>query len=206
MYGYDKDLRPILIREPKLVLDNLDAGKIENFWLMYGRRPYAAFGNSSGDDQQMLRAVRAVNHENGTAVRGARGIPLPGRDRARTRPRPKFCYVENVVQANLLAATANNPRAINQLHNVAVGEQTTLNELYAELHRFLGRIYPNVRKSERVYRHFHIDEVRSSWADIGKARRLLSYAPTHRLSHGIADSIPWYSGRLMTQLTTRLRS
>jgi UDP-N-acetylglucosamine 4-epimerase len=117
-----------------------------------------------------------------------------------------FCYVENVVQANLLAATTNNPRAINQLYNVAVGEQTTLNELYAELHRFLGRIYPNVRKSERVYRHFHIDEVRSSWADIGKARRLLSYAPTHRLSHGIADSIPWYSGRLMTQLTTRLRS
>jgi hypothetical protein len=89
-YGYDKDLRPILIREPKLVLDNLDAGKIENFWLMYGRRPYAAFGNCSGDDQQMLRAVRAVNHENGTAVRGARGTPMPGRDRARTRPRPKF--------------------------------------------------------------------------------------------------------------------
>jgi UDP-N-acetylglucosamine 4-epimerase len=115
-----------------------------------------------------------------------------------------FCYVENVVQANLLAATANNPRAINQVYNVAVGEQTTLNELYAELHRFLGRIYPHVKKSERVYRHFHVDEVRSSWADIGKARRLLGYAPTHRLSHGIAESMPWYSGRLMAQLITRL--
>jgi UDP-N-acetylglucosamine/UDP-N-acetylgalactosamine 4-epimerase len=115
-----------------------------------------------------------------------------------------FCYVENVVQANLLAAAANNPRAINQVYNVAVGEKTTLNELYAELHRFLGRIYPHLRKSERVYRHFHIDEVRSSWADIGKARRLLGYAPTHRLSHGIAESMPWYSGRLMAQLTNRL--
>jgi UDP-N-acetylglucosamine 4-epimerase len=115
-----------------------------------------------------------------------------------------FCYVENVIQANLLAAATNNPRAINQVYNVAVGEQTTLNELYAELHRFLGRIYPHPRKSERVYRHFHIDEVRSSWADIGKARRLLGYAPTHRLSHGIAESMPWYSGRLTAQLTARL--
>jgi haloacid dehalogenase-like hydrolase len=58
-YGYDKDQRPILTREPKLVLDNLEAGKIENFWLMYGRRPYAAFGNSSSDDQQMLEYVKA---------------------------------------------------------------------------------------------------------------------------------------------------
>jgi len=58
-YGYDKDRRPVLIREPKLVLDNLEAGKIENFWLMYGRRPYAAFGNSSADDQQMLEYVKA---------------------------------------------------------------------------------------------------------------------------------------------------
>ncbi len=58
-YGYDKDRRPILTREPKLVLDNLEAGKIENFWLMYGRRPYAAFGNSSSDDQQMLEYVKA---------------------------------------------------------------------------------------------------------------------------------------------------
>jgi phosphoglycolate phosphatase-like HAD superfamily hydrolase len=58
-YGYDKDHRPILIREPKLVLDNLEAGKIENFWLMYARRPYAAFGNSSSDDQQMLEYVKA---------------------------------------------------------------------------------------------------------------------------------------------------
>ena len=58
-YGYDDEQRPILTREPKLVLDNLGAGKIENFWLMYGRRPYAAFGNSSDDDQQMLEYVKA---------------------------------------------------------------------------------------------------------------------------------------------------
>ena len=58
-YGYDKDHRPILTREPKLVLDNLGAGKIQNFFMLYGRRPYAAFGNSSSDDQQMLEYVKA---------------------------------------------------------------------------------------------------------------------------------------------------
>ena len=86
-YGYDKDQRPILTREPKLVLENLDAGKIENFWLEYGRRPYAAFGNSSSDDQQMLEYVKAgsgarlsglVMHDDATreyAYGPAQGLP-----------------------------------------------------------------------------------------------------------------------------------
>jgi phosphoglycolate phosphatase-like HAD superfamily hydrolase len=86
-YGYDKDQRPILTREPKLILDNLEAGKIENFWLLYGRRPYAAFGNSSSDDQQMLEYVKAgsgarlsgvVVHDDATreyAYGPAQGLP-----------------------------------------------------------------------------------------------------------------------------------
>ena len=86
-YGYDKDQRPILTREPKLVLENLEAGKIENFWLAYGRRPYAAFGNSSSDDQQMLEYVKAgsgtrlsglVIHDDATreyAYGPAQGLP-----------------------------------------------------------------------------------------------------------------------------------
>jgi len=86
-YGYDHDHRPTLTREPKLVLDNLEAGKIENFWLMYGRRPYAAFGNSSSDDQQMLEYVKAgsgarlsvlVVHDDATreyAYGPAQGLP-----------------------------------------------------------------------------------------------------------------------------------
>ena len=58
-FGYAKDGKPILTQEPRLVLDNLEAGKIENFWLLYGRRPHLAFGNSSSDDQQMLEYVKA---------------------------------------------------------------------------------------------------------------------------------------------------
>jgi hypothetical protein len=86
-YGYDKDRRPILTREPKIALENLDAGKIENFYLLYGRRPYAAFGNSSSDDQQMLEYVKAgggarlsvlVMHDDATreyAYGPAQGLP-----------------------------------------------------------------------------------------------------------------------------------
>lgn len=59
-FSHAKDGTPILSREPKFVLDNLEAGKIENFWLMYGQRPKLAFGNSSGDDQQMLEYVNAT--------------------------------------------------------------------------------------------------------------------------------------------------
>jgi phosphoglycolate phosphatase-like HAD superfamily hydrolase len=54
-----KDGGPVLVQEPRLVLDNLEAGKIENFWLLYGRRPGLAFGNSSSDDEQMLEYVKA---------------------------------------------------------------------------------------------------------------------------------------------------
>jgi haloacid dehalogenase-like hydrolase len=59
VFGHDKDGKPILTYEPKLALNNMEAGKIENFWLQYGRRPNIAFGNSSSDDQQMLEYVKA---------------------------------------------------------------------------------------------------------------------------------------------------
>ena len=58
-YSYGKDQQPILTREPKLLLNNMEAGKIENFWLLYGRQPYAAFGNSSSDDRQILEYTTA---------------------------------------------------------------------------------------------------------------------------------------------------
>ena len=110
-----------------------------------------------------------------------------------------FCYVDNAVQATLLAAATDNPRAVNQVYNVAVGEQTTLNELCAELHRFLKQIYPHLRKVQPVYRDFRIGDVRYGRADIGKARRLLGYAPTHRLGKGLAEAMPWHTERLMAQ-------
>ena len=102
-----------------------------------------------------------------------------------------FCYVANVIQANLLASIASNREALNQVYNVAVGGRTTLNELLDLLRRGLST--HGVRSSsETVYRDFRDGDVRHSQADISKAMRLLDYAPTHDLATGIVEALPWY--------------
>jgi len=106
-----------------------------------------------------------------------------------------FCFIKNVVQANLLAATTQNPEAVNQVYNVAVGDRTTLNELYAQLHRNLLPRYPHLEGTEPVYRDFRSGDVRHSLADISKAATRLGYAPTQRIGHGIELAMPWYIGQ-----------
>jgi len=106
-----------------------------------------------------------------------------------------FCFIANVVQANLLAATTPNPDAKNQVYNVAVGDRTTLNELYAQLHRHLLPRYPRLAGAQPVHRDFRAGDVRHSLADIGKAQRLLGYAPTQRIGEGLALAMPWYIGQ-----------
>lgn len=102
-----------------------------------------------------------------------------------------FCYIANAVQANLLAACATDSSALNQVYNVAVGDRTTLNALYRLLRDHL--VPHGVPASVRPdYRDFRPGDVRHSQADIGKARRLLGYSPTHRLASGIAEAMPWY--------------
>jgi UDP-N-acetylglucosamine/UDP-N-acetyl-alpha-D-glucosaminouronate 4-epimerase len=117
-----------------------------------------------------------------------------------------FCYVDNAVQANLLAAATKNPRATNQVYNVAVGEQTTLNDLYAELRRLLVRSCPRLRDVKPVYLDFRLGDIRHSLADIGKARRLLGYAPTHHVSQGIAQAMQWYREQAFSQAQKRFES
>ena len=103
-----------------------------------------------------------------------------------------FCYIENAIQANLLAATADNPDALNQLYNVAVAERTTLNELFELERALLVDHFPWVRDSRPHYREFREGDVRHSLADISKARRLLAYAPTHRVGEGLKEAMGWY--------------
>ncbi len=105
-----------------------------------------------------------------------------------------FCFIANVVQANLLAATTQNPHAVNQVYNVAVGDRTTLNELYAQLRRNLLPRYPHLEGTRPVYREFRAGDVRHSLADIGKAQRLLGYGPTQRFGEGLELAMPWYIG------------
>ena len=102
-----------------------------------------------------------------------------------------FCFVANAVQANLLAATAQNLEAVNQVYNVAVGDRTTLNMLFALLRNNLAD-HGFSASTPPVHRDFREGDVRHSQADIGKAQRLLGYAPTHRLAEGVAKAMPWY--------------
>ena len=107
-----------------------------------------------------------------------------------------FCYIENVVQANLLAGTVQNEEAVGQVYNVAVGDSTTLNELFDHLATLLAANVPQFRKPQPVYRDFRPGDVRFSRADIGKIERLLGYRATHRLGEGLARAIDWYVARL----------
>ncbi len=102
-----------------------------------------------------------------------------------------FCYIENTVQANLLAATATEAAARNQVYNVAVSGRTDLNQLFAAIKVTLAENGVSYAK-EPTYRDFRAGDVRHSQADIGKIQRLLGYAPQFDIQAGIAKAMPWY--------------
>lgn len=106
-----------------------------------------------------------------------------------------FCYIDNAVQANLLAATTKNTDATNQVYNVAVGDRTTLSELLWYLHENLLPRFAHLQGFEPTYRDFRAGDVRHSLADVGKSARLLGYAPSHRIDEGLAVAMQWYLGQ-----------
>ncbi|MBI5436557.1 MAG: Vi polysaccharide biosynthesis UDP-N-acetylglucosaminuronic acid C-4 epimerase TviC [Nitrosomonadales bacterium] len=110
-----------------------------------------------------------------------------------------FCFIDNVRQINLLAATTENPEAVNQVYNVAVGDRTTLNQLYEQLHLNLLSRYPHLKNAKPVYRDFRAGDVRHSLADISKAATLLGYQPTHRIGEGLKVAMGWYVQHLTQQ-------
>jgi UDP-N-acetylglucosamine 4-epimerase len=107
-----------------------------------------------------------------------------------------FCYVDNAVQANLLAAMVEHPDAINQVYNVAVGATTTLNELFEMIRSLLEPRYPRLRDLRPMHREFRAGDVRISQADISKAERLLAYRPVWRVGQGLAQAVEWYAAKL----------
>lgn len=107
-----------------------------------------------------------------------------------------FCYVLNVVQANLLCACTDNANAINQVYNVAVGGRTSLNQLLAMMRQVLLPTFPHLYDFKAVYRDFRAGDVRHSQADIAKSERLLAYRPTHTIQQGLAEAIDWYVASL----------
>lgn len=103
-----------------------------------------------------------------------------------------FCYVKNVVQANILASCTTDVSAVNEFYNIAVGQQTSLAELYAALISRICRWNPSISDLQPIYENFRIGDVKHSNADIGKARELLGYCPTHNLELGLDESVQWY--------------
>jgi UDP-N-acetylglucosamine 4-epimerase len=106
-----------------------------------------------------------------------------------------FCYIDNVVQANLLAAMAGS-EAANQVYNVALNDRTSLNQLHAMMAGLLAERFPHVAAHKPTYVDFRKGDVRHSQADISKAATLLGYAPTHRIGEGLKQAMDWYVNNL----------
>lgn len=102
-----------------------------------------------------------------------------------------FCFIENTVQANILAATTQNDEAKNQVYNVAVGDRTTLNDLFNAIKAALNENGVTYTK-EPVYRDFRAGDVRHSQASINKINTLLGYEATHKIDEGINLAVNWY--------------
>lgn len=103
-----------------------------------------------------------------------------------------FCYVANVVQANLRAALVPAQSARHEIFNIAYGEQTTLNQLHGLLSENLRELVPGLQPLPPQYRGFRSGDVRHSLADISKARALLGYTPTHSVRQGLREAMGWY--------------
>jgi len=106
-----------------------------------------------------------------------------------------FCYIDNVVQANLLSAFAP-VEAVNQVFNVAVNERTSLNGLYGMMRALLLPRFPHLETHQPQYVDFRRGDVRHSQADISKAVALLGYQPTHRIDDGLQQAMAWYVAQL----------
>ncbi len=101
-----------------------------------------------------------------------------------------FCFIENVIQANILAALAGKD-AKNKVFNIALGDRTTLNELYAAIKNTLKKNKINIQ-DKLIYKEFRKGDVRHTQADISMAKKYLGYDPNHKILEGLDIAMPWY--------------
>lgn len=107
-----------------------------------------------------------------------------------------FCYIDNSVQMNILAATTKNGDAIDQVYNVALNNRTSLNELYQMIEERLIKRMPELKKKEPIYTKFRAGDVRHSQANIDKAQKLLNYQPRYMITEGLDEAMDWYVDHL----------
>jgi len=107
-----------------------------------------------------------------------------------------FCYVDNAVQANILAAMTENSEATDQVYNVALNDRTSLNELFRMIEDSLIKNVKGLEKKEPIYGDFRPGDVRHSQASIDKAKELLEFEPKFRIAEGLNEAIGWYINSL----------
>ncbi len=125
----------------------------------------------------------------GTFLKGEQ--PIINGDGKTTRD---FCYIDNAIQANLLAATSDTVVALNKVYNVAYGGRTTLNQLFQMIKENLIPYAPDIEMIDPKYGPFRKGDVRHSLADINRARDLLGYEPKYDVNEGMKEAIKWYLG------------
>ena len=103
-----------------------------------------------------------------------------------------FCFIENAVQINLLAAITKNSKTNNQVFNVALNEETSLMDLFLMIRKKINENGKDIEKKEPHFLDFREGDVRHSRADIKKAQNLLKYKPEYKVSEGLSKSIKWY--------------
>ena len=107
-----------------------------------------------------------------------------------------FCYIDNTVQINLIAATTEKDEAIDQIYNVALNERTNLNKLHKMIEERLVERISGLKKKKPIYKDFRSGDVRHSQANIDKAQKLLDYQPQFKISEGLDEAMDWYVNSL----------
>lgn len=103
-----------------------------------------------------------------------------------------FCYIDNVIQMNLLAAMLNTENVNNQIYNVALNDRTSLNQLYELIQKITLKFKKNIKLKKPIYKDFRIGDVKHSQADIQKATVLLGYDPKYKINDGLNEAMEWY--------------
>tara|TARA_B100001250_G_scaffold300104_1_gene261793 strand:+ start:27969 stop:29003 length:1035 start_codon:yes stop_codon:yes gene_type:complete len=103
-----------------------------------------------------------------------------------------FCFIENVMQANIISAVSSNSEALNQVYNIAVDDRTSLLELHAMMSEIVESKIRNTAIKEPIFREFQDGDVRHSKGSVEKAQRLLNYKPSHTIDKGLEETIKWF--------------
>lgn len=178
---------------PYAVTKYLDELYAQVFYRCYGLPSIGLrYFNVYGSRQDPLGAYAAVIPRWVAGILAGTPITIYG-DGETTRD---FCHIANVVEANLLAATAADPGALGQVYNVAAGGRMSLNELYRTLYELVAERHPGLRIPPPRHEAFRPGDVRHSQADISKARRLLGYQPIFDARAGLVEALPWYQARM----------